>query len=170
MVVQINQNLKDQKHGINNFETYVSIIEDVLRSFALLFGEEIMTKYPLYIDNGYSHAGSLHTIKPIFNKFLHLKTGIADGKDKSEVLFQLTYNLTHYVFYSKFGLERPYLTEYRDYCTGMAIVIVRMDDKDAGSFYEDALKNEIPNGVDIAKRNNYSIFGIAKEILEYELN
>lgn len=166
--IHINNYLANGAYPITNFDSYYKVVAMTCESFIMLFGTEIMTKYPIYIDNATRHGGAQHTIKPLFNKVITIKTGISDGDAFAiDTAFQIAYNLTYYVFYSRFGMTKVPPKEYTDYCIAMAITFVWMSGDDILSDYERRAIDKYPKGVELARNNDYDIVKLSKLILEY---
>lgn len=167
--IHINNFLADGAYPIANFDRYFEVVSMMCNSFSQIFGIEIMTKYPIYIDNATRHGGAMHTIKPLFNKVITIKTGISDGDTFAiDTTFQMAYNLTYYVFYSRFGMNQIPPREYTDYCVAMALIYISFNGEDILAKYEDGLIKTFPRGVELAKENDYSIEKLSELILDYE--
>lgn len=167
--IHINNYLENGAYPIANFERYREVVTFVCETFARIFGTEIMTKYPIYIDNATRHGGAIHTIKPLFNKVIIIKTGISDGHAFAiDTAFQMAYNLTYYVFYSKFGMTQVPPREYTDYCIAMAITFVWASGDEILSDYERRAIDKYPQGVELARNNDYDIVKLSELILDYD--
>lgn len=126
--IQINVNLAD----IKNYVNYEKIIVWIYTDFLKLFGQELMQKYLLYVDNvvydeNYTLTnGYTPIITPIFKKYLILKTNISDFADVPKIIFQFSHELCHYVFYSLMDLNKPYAdNEEEGICTAMSLCMLK---------------------------------------------
>lgn len=110
-VFEINGNLGN----IINYQNFENIICKVRNRFIELFGEEIMSRIPVYVDNATDiMSGHTPIITPILGKYLCIKLNIGNFLDSQRIVFQYAHELCHYVFYSIKGLDKPFADEYEE--------------------------------------------------------
>jgi hypothetical protein len=102
----------------------------VMGEFHQMFGHEIMTKYPLYIDNcnnmENSNCGYTPIITPVLKQILIIKLGIADFGDFVKIVYQLSHELCHYVFYSIDGITKDKANEVEEcICSAMSLIMLK---------------------------------------------
>ena len=71
-----------------------------------MFGKEIMDKHPLLIDNATCGSGYTPIITPVLGRYLIIKLNIKDFSNRERIIFQVSHELCHYVFYSYLGLKK----------------------------------------------------------------
>lgn len=141
---EINGNLGN----ILNYKSFENTICQIYGIFLKLFGDEIMLKIPLYIDNATEMSGHTPIITPILGKYLCIKLGIKNFADTQEIIFQFSHELCHYVFYSLLGMDRPFPDEKEEsICTAMSLCVL----KDFGVDIE-LRKDNIESWVDYISR------------------
>lgn len=84
-IFEINGNLEN----ILNYQNFERTICHVYGSFLKLFGDEIMFKIPLYVDNATEMSGHTPIITPILGKYLCIKLGVKSFADTKEIIFSV---------------------------------------------------------------------------------
>jgi len=116
--------------NLSNFDNFLKTISDVYSQYVTLFGTDTMSKIKLYIDNvsNFREANSGYTpmIIPIFNEYLFIKLGISDFFDTAKIIYQLSHELAHYVFYSLMGFDKPF-ADYEEevICTAFSLAMIK---------------------------------------------
>ena len=124
---EINGNLCN----ILNYDNFQVTICKVRDRFVNLFGEEIMSRVPLLVDNATQMSGNTPITTPVLGKFLCIKLGIINFLWTEKIIFQFSHELCHYIFYSLQGLNKPFADEKEEsICTAMSLCILK-------DFYED---------------------------------
>lgn len=163
--LQINSNLDE----IENYGIFQSQIIKVFIKFYQLFGGDLMTKIPIYVDNATSGSGHTPIITPIFGKYLCIKLGISDFIYTEQIVYQFSHELCHYVFYSLKGLNKPFAdTREEMICSAMSLCILKdfYSNIQRHVEYVSRLENiGYRNGGILAKRLNYSSRKLADMIL-----
>lgn len=123
---EINGNLVN----IEKYNVFNHMIAMVMSDFHQMFGLEIMSRYPLYIDNcnneGKSNCGYTPIITPILKQLLIIKLGIDDFGNAARIVYQLSHELCHYVFYSINGIAREKIDdEEESVCSAMALIMLK---------------------------------------------
>lgn len=123
---EINGNLTD----IEKYNVFSHAIAIVMGEFNQMFGHKIMTKYPLYIDNcnnvEKANCGYTPIITPVLKQILIIKLGIDNFGDFAKIIYQLSHELCHYVFYSIKGITRPMADEREErICSAMSLIMLK---------------------------------------------
>lgn len=164
-VFEINGNLA----SIVNYQNFERTITHVYVSFLKLFGDEIMFKIPLYVDNATEMTGHTPIITRILGKYLCIKLGIKNFADTKEIIFQFAHELCHYVFYSLLGLDKILADEEEEsICTAMSLCILREYYEDIQEYIDCVVGLEnvgYRKGVSVAESINYKSSNLAHQIL-----
>lgn len=172
-VFEINGNLAN----IINYPNFEITICQVRNLFFDLFGEEIMSSIPLYVDNATDiMSGQTPIITPILGKYLCIKLDIDNFLKTEQIIFQFAHELCHYVFYSLKGLDKPFADEYEEsVCTAMSLCILKNfgvnieqcnGDMESWVEYVSRLENTgYRNGAQVAKSVNYDSIKLRDKIL-----
>lgn len=164
---EINGNLKAEE----NYAIFSSCIGMVMKAFRECFGEEVMNKIDLYIDNATQSSGYTPIITVILEKYIIIKLGISDFTKKEKTVYQFSHELCHYVFYSIKGLnkEKAGVIE-ENICTAMALIMINKffpESSESWNKYVSSLKNENYNkGTKIAEENNFDINKLKEKIYD----
>lgn len=122
----INGNLDDSNEGIPNYTEFHNTAFTVYNKFISCFGIDIMDNTPLFLDNGTAHSGYTPNITPTWDYGLIIKLNIKDGKHRTRIIFQLSHELNHYVFYSLLGLDRKRADDTEEsYCSAMSLIFLK---------------------------------------------
>ena len=95
-----------------------------------MFGIDLMSKYPLYIDNcnnlENSNCGYTPIITPVLKQILVIKLGIDDFGNFAKIVYQLSHELCHYIFYSIEGIGRDKASEVEEItCSAMSLIMLK---------------------------------------------
>lgn len=125
--MQINGNLD----VIPNFQNFQNLVLQVYFKFVNLFGINVMTKIPLFVDNATAGSGYTPIITPIFKQYLCIKLNINNFLDNQMIIYQLAHELCHYVFYSIKGIDKTFADDREEtICSAMSLCILK-------GFYDD---------------------------------
>lgn len=124
---EINGNLDNIESGIINYQEFEDTVVRIKNIYDEIFGLELMNTYPLYIDNAVQCSGHVPIITPILNRFICIKLGIEDGKNRPQIAFQLAHELTHYVFYCLVGLNKSHAETLEEtICSAASLLFVEL--------------------------------------------
>lgn len=155
----------------DNFEKTICIVRN---RFINLFGEEIMSRIPLLVDNATQMSGNTPITTPVLGKFLCIKLGIIDFLWTGKIIFQISHELCHYVFYSLQGLNKPFAGEKEEsICTAMSLCILKYFYEDIQIYidYVKGLENVgYRNGAALAEEVNYDSSLLSSIILSKTSN
>jgi hypothetical protein len=169
---EINGNLTD----IDKYKVFSYAVGTVMGEFHKIFGQEIMTKYPLYIDNcnsiENSNCGYTPIITPVLKQILVIKLGVNDFGNIAMIIYQLAHELCHYVFYSIHGITRAKANEEEEIiCTAMSLIILKiLCEPHVFETYCNHVKaltvSYYRKGYYLAEELEFKIEGIVEKILE----
>lgn len=167
---EISGNL-DNDDGIKNYNKYHKTVNEVMNLFQEVFGTQTMYKYPLLIDNALSGSGYVPIITPILGKYLIIKTGIEDGNYQGQIIFQLSHELTHLVFYSHLGLQKEKVDNPEEsLCTAASLCALKLLCLENLSCQINHLKKSTnvgyKKGIQIAKDHCFSLMILKDTILK----
>lgn len=122
-VIEINGNLSEEK----DFPVFCKFIVEILKIFYLTFGEKVMEKYDLFIDNATKNSGHTPMATVLLKKHITIKLGIDNFSNQEQIAYQFSHELCHYVFYSLQGLnkEKAGVIE-ENICSAMSLVIIKL--------------------------------------------
>lgn len=169
---EINGNLFGE-YGLKNQKDFLEIISIVKYQYDIVFGQEVMNKYELYIDNATKDSGYTPVITPILKKYLIIKLCISDNDSRSKIAYQFAHELTHFVFYSYLGLDKPHADSMEEtICSAASLIIIKNlfpDEFVAWNNYVDNLKEEhYRKGAGYALSVEYSLRELKNKIMEFK--
>lgn len=103
--IEISGNLEDERYL--NYELFYSTINKVLDLYFKVFEKELENPIDLLIDNATRGSGETPIITPILRKYLIIKLNIGENDTQSRIIYQFSHEFTHYMFYIKYGLDKP---------------------------------------------------------------
>ena len=177
-VFEINGNLGN----ILNYNNFEKTICQIRNRFVELFGTEVMSRIPVYVDNATDRmSGYTPIITPIFGKYLCIKLNIDNFLKTEKIIYQFAHELCHYVFYSLLGLDRPFANEREEsICTAMSLCVLkdfgidielRKGNIESWVEYVSNLDNiGYRNGADVAEGVNYNSDKLSLIILKETRN
>lgn len=170
---QINGNLFDDNNGLKNSKDFLEVIASVKNIYDIIFSQEIMDRYDLYIDNATEDSGYTPITTIILKKYVIIKLGISIESSRSIIAFQFAHELTHFVFYSYFGLNKP-RTSYMEeiICTAASLIVIRMlfpTEFECWDNYVRCLDKEYyKQGADYAGQLEYNLENLKNKIIEFK--
>lgn len=122
---EINGNLAEFDDGIKNYNIFASTICKIYRYYELHLEGKLSYKYDLYIDNATKDSGYTPVTTPILGKFVIIKLGIGEDDDEGKIAYQFAHELMHYVFFEKYGLNKPFADENEEMiCSAASLIIL----------------------------------------------
>lgn len=123
---EINGSLDNSQTGLVNYQQFEQGIYQVGQLFGDVFGEDRLNSIELFIDNATAHSGDTPVILPIFGKYVIIKLGIKPHHTESEVAFQFAHELTHFVFYTYLGIDKPFANPQEEtICSASALITIK---------------------------------------------
>lgn len=164
---EINGNLQDEEN-YNIFSTYIAKIMNIFKEN---FGDKVMTKIDLYIDNATQNSGYTPITTIILKKYIIIKLGISNFAKREQIVFQFSHELCHYVFYALKGLDKEKADSIEEnICTAMSLIMINKifpDSIESWKSYVSKLTNENYNkGTKIAEENDFDINKLKEKIYE----
>jgi len=158
-VVEINGNLVDEK----DYDIFMKTIIEIFVIFSKTFGNSIMKKYDLFIDNATQNSGYTPITTVLLKKHITIKLGIKEFSNDEEIAYQFSHELCHYVFYSLKGLnkEKADIAE-ENICSAMSLVIINL-------LFPNKINKWI-NHVNGLKNNNYNKGAIIAKKCDFDIN
>lgn len=167
---EFNGNLDDVETGVPNYTDFITTIMTVKLKFHDYFGDEIMNRYPLMIDNGTKRTGYTPVITPVWDRGLIMKLHIDNGSDMAKVVYQAAHEFTHYVFFSLAGLNKPRadFTE-ESYCSAASLIFIKEYTPAMFELYKNYVA-QLPNkdykeGLNVAESVNYDMLALKELII-----
>ena len=163
--IEINGNLSNPISGLKNYDLFQAAIIKVLQVFQKTFGNEIMCKLPLLIDNGTSNTGHTPIITPVLNKYLIIKLCVKPSTVESTIIYQFSHELAHFIFYAYHGIDKVFATqEEESFCSAISLILIKElcpNDLIGYIAYVRSLSDEgYRLGIDVAERYNYDLNAI----------
>lgn len=170
---EINGNLYDEQYGLKNIKDFEEVIISVKNLYDQLFGEEVMNKHSMYIDNATADSGYTPSITVILRRYLIIKLSISSNNRKSKIAYQFGHELTHFVFYSYFGLDKP-LANFDEemICSAASLIIVKKlfpNDLNMFKSHVNSLSQDYyRKGVEYAESIDYDLENLKKIIINFK--
>lgn len=170
---EINGNLDDSDSGINNYVLFEQGIIMVKKLFSDSFGEECLSKIPIYIDNATEGSGHTPIITPVLNKILMIKLGICANSNLGQIVYQFSHELTHAIFFYYYGLNKPRaINREESICSAVSLISIK---ELCPNYFEKYLKyvSELKNtsyrdGINIAESCSFNLNEINKMIVNFD--
>ena len=164
---EVNGNLPQE-----NYSTFLEDINKVYSIFSSHFGENIMKKIDLFVDNATGNStGYTPMAIPVLQKYIIIKLGLNNFEDSARTIYQFSHELCHYVFYSIKGIDKPLAdAKEESICSAMSLIIVReLSPISFGRYFDyvSKLENESwRKGAEIAKSINFDIIKLVAIIFD----
>lgn len=157
---EINGNLQNEKDLI--YEVFSHVVWEVMDFFIKAFGEHTMSLIGLYIDNSTAGGGYTPVTTPVLKKYVIIRLHIHKESCRSMIAFQLGHELMHYLFYVKYGLDKPAANDLEEsICTAVSLIVLKNlypDELDEYIEYVNSLSYDgYRYGGEIARRVDYDM-------------
>ena len=132
-----------------------------------------MNKHSMYIDNATADSGYTPSITVILRRYLIIKLSISSNNRKSKIAYQFGHELTHFVFYSYFGLDKP-LANFDEemICSAASLIIVKKlfpNDLNMFKSHVNSLSQDYyRKGVEYAESIDYDLENLKKSIINFK--
>lgn len=168
---EISGNLEDEKDGLRNYQRFHDAVCAVKELFDNIFGLEIMNKIPFLVDNATAGSGYTPICTPVLGKIVIIKLNINNEDEEEKIVYQFAHELTHVVFTSYLGINKPKANEEEEaLCTATALIALKKLYPNAFFKYErytaTLVNNAYREGVVIAKSFAYDLKQIRTRIEE----
>ena len=115
---EINGNLYDYKY----IEVFEQTICAVRTRFQELFGEEILNRIPLYVDNSIKGGGYTPVTDVVLHNYICIKLGVVDFSDTEWITYQFAHEMCHFTYRCLIGIDKKHAEEYEEsMCTAMSL-------------------------------------------------
>lgn len=165
--IEISGNLEDEIQL--NYELFYNTINKVLDLYFRVFEKELENPIDLLIDNATQGSGDTPIITPILRKYLIIKLNIRENDTQGRIIYQFSHEFTHYMFYIKYGLDKP-KADYREesICSAASLIALKELCPCELEKYCEHVKNlnidMYRYGFDIAEEAEYSFENLKKLI------
>lgn len=168
---EISGNLEDEKDGLRNYQRFQYAVCAVKDLFDNIFGLEIMNKIPFLVDNATAGSGYTPICTPVLGKIVIIKLNINNEDEEEKIVYQFAHELTHIVFKSYLGIDKPKANEEEEsLCTAAALIALKKLYPNAFLKYErytaTLVNDSYREGVLIAKSFAYDLKQIRTRIEE----
>lgn len=166
--IEINGNL-DGSDGLKNYGLFKKTILEVYSYFA----KKLMAWYPdgpeLYIDNATCNSGYTPITTPIFRKYIIIKLCISPSDTAAKIAYQFAHELTHYVYYIKYGLNKKKADDNEEtVCTAASLIYLYDIMPEDFIFYNEHVKTlryiGYKNGAVLAEQLGYNFSKLIEKI------
>lgn len=162
---EINGNLVGD-NGFSKFEydLFMRSIIAVHNWYDNLFGTELLSRYPLFIDNAVDGSGHTPITIPVLERYVIVKLNVCGNRDFSignqynpRIVYQAAHELCHFVFYCGRGISKPLANESEeDLCTAMSFCMLKeLCPFALELFVADCKKTKYAHGAKLAERFNF---------------
>lgn len=156
---------------LENYDILEEYIVKTIRIFLKVFGNEVMERYDLFIDNATQGSGHTPTMNTVLGKYLMIKLGIRDFSNKEQIVFQFAHELCHYVFSSLQGIEITEAdNEEENICTAMSLIAINeMFPEKINKwcdYISEAPEEKYNKGTQIAEEVNFDIRKLKEKIYQ----
>ena len=123
---EISGNLDDAQNGLANYPQFQQAICRVKKLFDDIFGTERLNSIDLFIDNATAGSGYTPITTTILGKFVVIKLGIAPDDRERKVAYQFAHELTHFVFRTYLGINKPHANAREEtICSAAALITIK---------------------------------------------
>lgn len=166
--IEINGNL-DGPGGLKNYGLFQKTILEVYSYFS----NYLMEIYPdgpaLYVDNVACNSGYTPITTLVFRKYIIIKLHIDPADPAEKIAFQFAHELTHYVYYIKYGLIKEKADDNEEtVCTAASLIYLHDVMPENFTLYNDYVKSlehaGYRNGAALAEQTGYDFSKLIEKI------
>lgn len=159
---EISGNLNNEKYGLSDYKRFEHVICQVKAVFDQVFGVDLLSKIPFYVDNATANSGYTPSATIVLGKTVIIKLGITSDSSNELIAFQFSHELMHVVFWAVFGLDKPFANGLEEQiCSAASLIIIRMlylHHFDSWNSYVSNLENcDYARGAALAKDVGYDL-------------
>ena len=162
---EINGNLEGE-----NLFVFNNTITSVYNLFMELFGNDLMKKLPLFIDNATSGSGYTPITIPVLSRLVIIKLRIDNFVNDEKIIFQFSHELCHFIYFCLYGIDKELADEKEEaICTAMSLCCLKYFCKniDKWTNHVQSLKREgYRNGFEEAQAVDFDAFRLSKIIID----
>lgn len=124
-----------------NYAIFKQTVLDVYQKFKALFGEEVLHRIPLYIDNCTEGGGYTPSSFPVLDSFVEIKLKIADFTRVEQTTYQCAHEMTHFTYRCLLGIKKKQANTYEEsICSAMSLCFLYGNCKNFESWCEHVKK------------------------------
>lgn len=125
-MLEINGNLFAEGSGLSNIGIFQKAVMNVRGYYLAKLGRKFKQDIGLYVDNATSGSGYTPIITRVLNQVLVIKLCISSDSSEAQIAYQFAHEYMHYIFYCKYGLEKP-LADNREetICSAASLIVLR---------------------------------------------
>lgn len=125
---EINGNLSGSG-GLKNYELFQKTILEVNSYFLQRLSHKFPDGVDLYIDNATCDSGYTPITTPVLKRYIIIKLCVSPDDPSSKIAFQFSHEMMHYVFYTKYGLNREIAGDREEsICTAASLIYLHDTD------------------------------------------
>lgn len=162
---EINENLYDYDY----FDVFEDTILEVRAEFQELFGEEVLNRLPLYVDNSLKGSGYTPGIDVVLHSYMNIKLHIDKFWDTELIIYQFAHEMLHFTYRCLIGIDKKHADVYEEsMCSAMALCFLNGNCRNFRRWckHVQKLKNEgYRKGYDVAKECNFDSVRLRNKIL-----
>ena len=138
---EINGNLADAD-GVPYFNSFKNTICSVWRLFESVFGIELMSRIPLYIDNARAKSGRTPMCTLVLGRYIVIKLGVDSGLDTARIIYQFAHELMHFTMHCYYGMSKQHVTKEEEaVCVAASLLALKELNADVLEDYIADLRN-----------------------------
>ena len=154
---------------IDNYDIFFNTIVSINKRFREVFGDDIVDKYDLFIDNATSGSGHTPVCVPILKKYILIKLHVSDFSDKDIIIYQYSHELLHYISYAINGLlYKDHLDEEEQLASACSLIMLKEYNSKRFDYFCSYVSNledkNYKQGTKLAEKLNFDIYKL-KDIL-----
>ena len=161
---EINGNLGE------NLFVFKSTVISVYTLFVELFGKDLITKLPLFVDNATGGSGYTPITIPVLSRLVIIKLGIDDFVNDEKIIFQFSHELCHFIYFCLYGIDKELADEKEEaICTAMSLCCLKYYGKELEQYtiYVQFLEREgYKNGFKEAQAVGFDVLKLSHKIID----
>lgn len=162
---EINGNLEGR-----SIEIFNCTVISVYTLFVELFGKDLITKLPLFVDNATRGSGHTPITIPVLRRFVIIKLGIEEFADVERIIYQFSHELCHFIYYCLYGIDKELADEKEEaICTAMSLCCLKYYGKKLEQYtnYVQSLEREgYKNGFIEAQAVDFDVLKLSHKIID----
>lgn len=164
---EINKNLLG-RNGFSQTEyaVFCLSLNIVYQEYVLLFGQDVLLRYPLFVDNATCGSGHTPITIPVLKQIIVIKLNVLGGRDfgvnescNPRTVYQFAHELGHFVFYCWQGIEKPLADDEEEMlCTAMSFCVLdKYCHDDVSRFLLDCKGTRYKSGAEFVERFGFDL-------------
>ncbi|MCH5159717.1 MAG: hypothetical protein J1F66_02575 [Clostridiales bacterium] len=162
---EINGNLYEYQ----DIEIFEKTICEIRTRFQSLFGEEVLDRLPLYVDNSTKGGGYTPITDVVLHQHITIKLCIGDFSDVEEITYQFAHEMCHFTYRCLLGINKKNADIYEEsICSAMALCFLNGNCRNFSSWCKHVRTRKYEGyrkGYDIAFECNFDTHKLRDKIL-----